>query len=146
MPLGLLIIGAVLAVSALRGTERDLGTLVAGDFTGAGNFGYWIAALAIVGGLGYIPGIQGPARALLALIVIVFVLANGTGFFSQLQSAIAAGPQSSSTSGVKVETPVQAPPHVVLEGGGAGGAAGLASGVVGAGLKAFGAAVGGLVQ
>ena len=133
MPLGLLIIGAILSVSALRGTERDLGTLLASDFTGAGNFGYWIAALAIIGGLGYVPAIAGPSRALLALILLAFFLANGQGFFSQLNSALAQG-QATQSEGVTPEKPIPAPPHVVLEGGSAGSKA--LGGILGAVGKA----------
>lgn len=98
MPLGLLIIGAIVLVAALRNTHRQLGTLIAADFTGAGNFLYWVAALAIVGGLGYIPAFKGPSRMLLALIFISFMLKNGSGFFDQFKSAIAGASAASSTA------------------------------------------------
>jgi len=87
MPLGFLILGAIILVAALRNTHKQLGTLLAGDFSGAGSFIYWIAALAIIGGLGYIPAFKTPSRALIVLLLVVLVLANG-GFFQQFTDAL----------------------------------------------------------
>lgn len=139
MPLGFLIIGAILAVSALRNTQRDLGALVAGDFTGSGNFGYWIAALAIVGGLGYIPTFQGPSRALLGLMVIVLLLSN-RGFFAQLNASLSAGAPASSA--ITAEPKAPAAPTIIVSGGAGSGGKGGIGGILG---DVAGKAVGGVV-
>ena len=54
MPLALIVIAIVLLISAIRGTQSDLAALLKKDFTGEGNFLYWILALGSVGALGYI--------------------------------------------------------------------------------------------
>jgi hypothetical protein len=48
---------------------------------------YWIAALAIVGGLGYVPSFQAPSRALIVLLLMVLLLSN-QGFFPQFAAAL----------------------------------------------------------
>jgi hypothetical protein len=89
----LIFFGLLLTVAGVRNTHVDQGgnpglfTLLRGDFTGSNSFIYWLGAIAIVGGLGYIPGIQKVSNAFLALILIVLVLSN-QGVFAQFQSAL----------------------------------------------------------
>lgn len=85
MPIALLLIGSIIVVAALRGTEKELGTLVLGDLSS--GFLIWIAAIGGVGALGYIPKIQLPSRMLLALILLAIFLSNG-GFWAQFTQAI----------------------------------------------------------
>jgi hypothetical protein len=87
MPLGFLILGAIVLVTALRNTHKQLGTMLAADFSGTGSLIYWIAALAIVGGLGYVPSFQAPSRALIVLLIVVLILSN-QGFFTQFSAAL----------------------------------------------------------
>jgi hypothetical protein len=87
MPLGFLILGAIVLVTALRNTHKQLGAMLAEDFSGTGSFVYWIAALAIVGGLGYVPSFQAPSRALIVLLLVVLLLSN-QGFFTQFSAAL----------------------------------------------------------
>lgn len=158
MPLGFLILGAIVLVAALRNTHKQLGTLVASDFTGAGSFIYWVAAIAVIGGLGYIPSFRGPSQALLVLLAVVLLLSN-KGFFPQLAAALgnaqslqptpAGGVQTAAYAGTGQgaaapagEPAAPAPIPIQVYGlsgaqGGSGGAAG-ALGAVGGIAKALG--------
>jgi hypothetical protein len=103
MALSLIVIGLLLLVSAVQDTQDVLFATVESDFTGPDNFVQWIAALALVGALGYLPKMRGFSVALLALVLLAIFLRNGTGFFAQLQktisaSGITAQPQASSYS------------------------------------------------
>lgn len=90
MPFALLLIGAILLVAGLRDTYTDLWALVRGDFTEKGGFLTWVAAIAVVGGLGYIPKLRSLSVAFMTLLLLVLVLSNG-GVFSKLQQFIQGG-------------------------------------------------------
>jgi flagellar biosynthesis component FlhA len=142
MPLALLIIGAAIMVSVIRNTHNQLGKQLVADFTGSGNFLIWIAAISIVGMIGYIPSWEKPSRALLGLIILAMFLKNG-GVFDQFKSAI--------TSSIPAATPAKEPsitgPAPVkilgLNLGGSGGILGSATNA--ATSAATTAATGGLV-
>lgn len=91
MPIALLVIGVVILITAFKGTSKDLGTLLHGDFTGQNNFTIWLLAIAFIGGFSYIPGFKPVANMFFALLIIVILLANqkGTtgGFFVNLNKA-----------------------------------------------------------
>lgn len=93
MPFVLVIVGILLIVTGAQGTYKQFGSQVASDFTGKGNFEYWIAAIGTVGAIGYIQALQTISRLLMALIIIVMFLSN-RGFFVKLQQAIAQGPKA----------------------------------------------------
>jgi hypothetical protein len=84
----LIFIGLLLTVAGVRNTQDDLYTLIQGDFTGSSSFIYWLAAIAIVGGVGYVPKLKPLSNAFLVLILIVLVLKQGTGFFDQFSTAL----------------------------------------------------------
>lgn len=91
MPLALIAIGVVFFASAMKGTTDQLMRQIKKDFTGEGNFLFWILALGAVGSLGYVPGLKPVANAFLALLLIVFILAANKGnkdFFSGLITQI----------------------------------------------------------
>src|SRR5262245_15477610 len=88
------ILAVAIILTAINNTYGALGAQLKSDFTGSGSFIYWLGALLIIAVVGYIPGFRSPVKALLVLIVLVFVLKNGTGFWSQLQTALAQGPQA----------------------------------------------------
>ena len=103
MPFALIAIGLLLIVTGIKGTQSQLAAQLASDFTGAGNFFYWIIAIMAIGAVGYIEPMKGPSRMLLALIIVAMVLSN-KGFFAQFQQELQAGsaqapPASSSSSG-----------------------------------------------
>lgn len=87
MPIALLVLGGLLLTSAIKGTEHELGAAVVKDFTGSGSFLIWIAAIGIIGGIGYIPYMEKPSRYMLALILVVMCFSD-QGFFSQFTAAI----------------------------------------------------------
>lgn len=90
MPYALLLIGAILLVAGLRNTYADLWGLVRGDFTAQGGFITWVAAIAVVGGLGYVPKLRSLSVAFMTLLLLVLVLSNG-GVFAKLQQFIQSG-------------------------------------------------------
>jgi hypothetical protein len=87
MPFIFLLIGAALVASGVRNTQGRLGQLIAADFTGPNNFWFWIAAIGVVGSIGYVPGARGMSRAFLLLILIVMVLSD-QGFFAKAVATI----------------------------------------------------------
>lgn len=94
MPFALLIIGVVLLVSAVRNTQDDLFNLVKGDFTGQGNFVFWVASLLIIGAVGYIPKLKPVSDGFLILVLVVLFLKRGNpqgiggGFFEKFTGAL----------------------------------------------------------
>jgi len=144
MPFAFIVIGLMIVISAARGTHRELGALLKGDFTGSGNFVYWLAAIGIVGTVGYIQKAQTLSRAFLSLILIAMILSN-RGFFEKLQQAIEQlGSSSSTGSGAAGNTLDNAQAAPQTPGAGSGGGTDfigdLSSGNVGA---AIGGAIGG---
>jgi len=90
MPYALILMGAVLLVAGVRNTYADLWKLVENDFTSQGGFLSWVAAIAVVGGMGYIPKLKPLSIAFMTLLLIVLVLSNG-GVFQKLQLFIQSG-------------------------------------------------------
>lgn len=92
MSFALIVIGLFLLVSAIRGTQQQLVTLVRGDLTGPNNFVYWIMAIFAIGALGYVPKLKPVSTVLLALVIAVLFFkgkgATNGGFFSQLFSQV----------------------------------------------------------
>jgi hypothetical protein len=104
MPFALVIIGLIMFVAGVRDTQAALYSQLTKDFTGTGNFFYWIAALLIVGAVGYIPAMRAVSRVFLGLILLVLFLANG-GIWAQLQAALAAPVSTAPTAGSGASTP-----------------------------------------
>lgn len=98
MPYALLLIGAILLVAGLRNTYSDLWALVRSDFTANGGFLSWVAAIAVVGGIGYIPRLRALSVAFMTLLLIVLVISNG-GVFAKLQTFIKSGAGGNNPSG-----------------------------------------------
>lgn len=88
MPLAIILVAGGLIAAGIRGSYKDLFKLLVGDFTGSGNFLNWLAAVALVGCLGYVPRLQSFSRAFIALILVAVFLKQGTGVFDNLVSAI----------------------------------------------------------
>lgn len=87
MPFILLLFGAVLFVSGIKNTEGQLWSLVKSDFTGNKSFLIWIAAIAIVGGAGYIKPLKGVSIAFMTLLLLVLFISN-KGVIAQLQGFV----------------------------------------------------------
>lgn len=137
MPFALLIVGAALMISVVRNTHAELGKQLVTDFTGEGatsGFLVWLAALALVGMIGYIPKFETPARAFLGLILVAMLIAK-KGVFTQFEAAIRGG-------AVDVKpTPepelVGPAPIKIIGSGGAGGIGDIVKGATAA-LSLFG--------
>lgn len=84
MPFVLIIIGLLMVIIAIRGTQAQAADLLRSEFTGQNNFITWGAAVGAVGAVGYIKPIQPLSRAFLVLIIIGMLLAN-EGIFDALQ-------------------------------------------------------------
>lgn len=87
MPFALVFMGLVMIVSGARDTHAALGKELVEDFTGPGNFLYWIAAIGALGALGSIPQFRDFSRWFMALVIIAMVVNNG-GFFAKLSEAL----------------------------------------------------------
>jgi|SRR5215472_9106857 len=93
MPILLVIIGALLIITAVRDTTGDLATHLDQDLTQTAgktgpSFWVWVVAIVFIGIVGYIPGLKTPSRAFLVLVILVIALKSGSGFFSQLKTQL----------------------------------------------------------
>lgn len=91
------IAGLLMVVTGVKNTYAQFGTMVSNDFTGPGNFTYWLASLGAVGAIGYVDELREFSRYFMALIVIAMVLAN-KGLFANLQSFLTNGPKAPSAA------------------------------------------------
>ncbi len=87
MPYALLAIGLILAIAAYNNTQGILSAQIQKDMAGKTGFIYWIAAIIIVGAIGYIKPLETVSRAFLLLILVVVFLTNG-GVFAQFNNAL----------------------------------------------------------
>ncbi len=91
MGIGFTLIGLVLIITGARDTYAAFGNQLRADFTGPGNFTFWIASIALVGALGYVPQLRTFSHYFMALILLALLLSH-QGFFSKLSAALATGP------------------------------------------------------
>lgn len=108
-------IGLLLIVTGAQNTYADFGNTVKGDLTGQGNFTYWMAAILMIGVLGYIPSLNRFSHWFLALILLSLFLSH-KGFFSKFQAALASGPTAPNVSGSKGNAPLGSGPLGVTQG------------------------------
>lgn len=87
MPILFISSGLVLLLTALKGDPAKLYELIQGDFSGQNNFTYWVVAILVLGGLGYVQQLRSLSRLFIALVLVVLLLDN-KGFFVQLQAFI----------------------------------------------------------
>lgn len=66
---------------------HELATTIENDLTGSGGFGKWLVVIALVGSIGFLPGMSDVSTAFLVLCVIVFILANN-GVFAKAEAAL----------------------------------------------------------
>ncbi len=116
MPFALTTVGLFMVVLGFQDTYKQAGTLIAGDFTGKNNFIYFFVAIMVLGGIGYIKGLETFSRALMALIIVVLFLANKGGVFTEASSALSSG---TSTADTAIGTPLQGSPSAASANGGA---------------------------
>ena len=100
----LVALGLMLTIAGVRDKQGDLFELIQGDFTGPNSFIYWLFAVAIIGGIGYVPGFKDFSRAFLGLLLLVFILNQGTGLFDRLKAGL-----------TETTAPAQPEPESILE-------------------------------
>jgi len=88
MPIALVIIGAILIVAAFNGTHPQLAAALERDVPG---YFAWGVAIAAVLAFGFVPGLRGPSRWLLALVITVIVLRNWQAIVSGFSQFAATG-------------------------------------------------------
>jgi len=120
MPFALIFIGMLLVISGFQDTYQQLGQQVQKDFTGSGNFIYWIISIGLLGSLGYVDELKTFSRASMALVIVVMFLSN-KGIFSQFNSAVQTGDTASVNP---IGTPLPAMASASGGGGGSGGGSG----------------------
>lgn len=118
MPFVLILVGILMIVVAIRNTYADLGKELVDDFTGPTNFFYWIAALFVIGAVGYIDELKTPSRMMLALVLITLLLSN-RGFFEKFVQELKSG---------SAHAPPPGPPPPSMGGTGTGGSGGGGAG------------------
>lgn len=115
MPFALLIIGAMLLISSVKGTTDDLFALVVDDFTGPQNFIYWMVAILLIGAVGYIPKLKPISVSLLGLVVLVLFVARGDptkasgGFFEKFTAGLGATTKTTAAPGAGVVASRESP-------------------------------------
>ena len=80
MAFALLFIGLSLVIVTVRNTQANFTARVANDFTGTGNFFYWIVAIVIIGAIGFIPKAKVISDLFLVLVLLAVFL-KATAFF-----------------------------------------------------------------
>lgn len=98
MPFVFLVIGLLLLVVAVQGTQGQAFALLKNEFTGNNNFVVFASAIAILGALAFIKPIRPIAMAMIGLVILGMILANKGGFFAQLNNALR-NPQAPSSTG-----------------------------------------------
>lgn len=105
MPFALVTFGLIMIVVGAKGTHAQFGAQLKADFTGPGNFTYWLASIGAVGAVGYVNPFREFSHAFMALIIIAMVVHNG-GVFDKLSEAIAKGPLAPSQPSYAPSTPI----------------------------------------
>ena len=102
-----LIIGAVILISGVRGTQDDLFKLAQGDFdpslqqSGQTSFIPWVLAILIIGAVGYVKQLRSLSHGFMALVIIAMIIKayqRDPNIFKEFNSALGIG--SSSGSGL----------------------------------------------
>lgn len=104
MPFALVVIGLLLIVTGTKDTYQQFGALLVKDFTGPGNFTYWLVSIGTVGALGYNEKLRPFSRAFLFLILVGMIIRNG-GFFDKFNAAIKSGPAPTPATATASGTP-----------------------------------------
>lgn len=83
-----IVLGLAFLISAIRGTQSDMFLLLKSEFSGPQSFFTWASALLILGCIGYIKPVRPIADGMMVLILLVIVLKNQGGVFSQFNEQL----------------------------------------------------------
>ena len=84
------LLGILAIVTAVKGNQNDVATQIEKDFTASGtgpSFWVWIGAIIVLGVIGRATGATGAVRLFIALLIVVYLVAN-KGIFASFQSAL----------------------------------------------------------
>jgi hypothetical protein len=101
MPFALVTVGILFIVVGFQDTYKQLGAQVQKDFTGKGNFIYWLIAIGVLGAIGYVKEFQTFSRAMITLLIVALFLSKKTGtpqgitFFQNFTTGVKSGTTSS---------------------------------------------------
>ena len=101
MPFALIAFGLLLTIAGAKGTQGNLYSLLQGDFTGNQSFLWWGGSIVGIGAVGYIPKLRPLANIFLALILVIFVLAqykSGNNIFQSFINQLKAGTSGTASS------------------------------------------------
>lgn len=87
-------IGAIFLIAAWKKKHPELFSLIKDDFTGTGNFVYWVMAIVFLVALGTFKPIRPVTDAFLGLVILIIIIApyrNGRDIFSELRAQIKEG-------------------------------------------------------
>lgn len=128
-------------VTVIRGTVGDFASQLSQDVSG----GYlkWLAAILVIGALGYVDTLKEPSRYLLGLVALVILLTNGAGFVSMFAQQIQNPGQATAATPAGGNANLPAIP-IQSQGGGGGQSAGQQGGA-GSTLGGIASAIGGQV-
>lgn len=96
MPIAILILGAILVITAFNNSFGTLATALETDIPG---YFVWAAAIAAICAIGYIPGFRTPSRYLLALVLLVILLANYQQIFAGFTGFASSGATTTAGTG-----------------------------------------------
>lgn len=91
VPIAAILLGSMLLDLAFRGTEHQFAKQLGQDFGQGSKFLSWVAAIVILGAIGYVPALRTVSTAALTLLIVVLTLANG-GFFQQAEALVTSPP------------------------------------------------------
>jgi hypothetical protein len=98
MPFILIMFGVLLILVGYQGTQVQFFGLLKGDFTGSGNFVYWVVSILIIGGIGYVPKLKSLSDSFLVLVLLVLFISH-KGFFAQFNQQIGTTQSATGASG-----------------------------------------------
>ncbi len=94
MAWGFIFIGALFLIAAWKKKHEELFALLKDDFTGEGNFFYWVLAIVFLAAAGTFRPIKPVTDAFMALVILVIIIAqykNKRDIFSEFRAQIKEG-------------------------------------------------------
>lgn len=101
MPFALIAFGLLLTIAGAKNNQGQLFTLLEGDFTGTKSFLFWGASVVGIGAVGYVPKLRPLSNVFLALLIVVFILAqykDGNNIFTSFVTQLKAGTSGTATA------------------------------------------------
>jgi len=96
MLLAVLLVGVVLIVVAVKGSQDTLFAALKEDVP---HFGVWAAAILALGAIGFVPGLKPISRGLLALVIVVIIINNYQQILAGLKDGFTPGSSGGGGSG-----------------------------------------------